>query len=59
MDEEEPANNAEERQILQVSDNDFITIKIDDKVFRTTRGTMTQVPESFIAKLFGPHSGVK
>ena len=39
-----------------VSDNDFITIKIDDKVFRTMRGTLTQVPHSFMAKLFGAHS---
>ena len=38
-----------------ISDSDHIVIKIDDRTFTSTRGTLTQVKGSFIAKLFGAH----
>jgi len=56
LDDEEPANDAESKPKLKISDNDFIVIKIDDRTFRTYRGTLTQIKGSFIAKLFGAHS---
>eukprot|EP01084_Bolivina_argentea_P164722 286344_1 len=52
--DEEPANNQRERP--QVDDKDFIVIKVDDRTFRTYRGTLTQIKGSLIAKIFGAHS---
>ena len=53
MDEEPAAGRGKELE--KISDEDFITIKVDDRTFRTYRGTLTQVKGSFIQKLFGPH----
>eukprot|EP01084_Bolivina_argentea_P115975 206152_1 len=57
-DDEVPANNSSKDNEPQpeISDDDFIVVKVDDRTFRTYRGTLTQINGSFIAKLFGPHS---
>jgi len=54
-DDEKEADAALKRNAEAISDEDHIVIKIDDRTFRTTRGTLTQVKGSFIAKLFGAH----
>eukprot|EP01083_Nonionella_stella_P278732 947925_1 len=54
-DDEKEADAALKKIAETISDSDHIIIKIDDKTFRTTRGTLTQVKGSFIAKLFGAH----
>jgi len=54
-DDEKAANLALSQIADTLHDADPIEIKIDDRTFLTTRGTLTQVKDSFIAKLFGAH----
>ena len=56
--DEEETNGNKNKPKEKISDEDFITIKVDDRTFRTYRGTLTQVKGSFIAKLFGAHQHV-
>ena len=54
-DDEKAADAALKKNEEKISDEDHITIKIDHRTFTPTRGTLTQVKGSFIAKLFGAH----
>eukprot|EP01084_Bolivina_argentea_P316420 548473_1 len=54
-DDEKKAEFALMKNKENISDSDHIIIKIDDKIFHTTRYTLTQVKESFLSKLFGAH----
>merc|ERR1719167_1463988 len=49
------AGSALKENAKDLKDSDLVVVKIDDRTFNTTRGTLTQVKGSFIAKLFGAH----
>eukprot|EP01083_Nonionella_stella_P071344 191570_1 len=55
LDDEEVNYHGNDANKEKISDEDFVTIKVDDRVFKTYRGTLTQIKGSFIQKLFGPH----
>merc|ERR1719242_170059 len=54
-DDAKDADAALQLNASKLKDSDRVVIRIDDRTFNTTRGTLTQFKGTLIAKLFGAH----